>query len=99
MVDYDSVALLLRQEKGKKALGAGRMNVRQIPCREAPRFAARFRAFFAGQHSLKGSHGKRLWRWALGSSEDSKLWSAYTITGWLLEACKAVRCQPPEGFS
>jgi len=70
-----------------------------IPCHEAPRFATLLRAFFAEQHLLKGRHGNRHRRWALGPSEDLELWSADTITGWLIEACKGVRCQPPEGFS
>jgi len=55
-----SITLLLREEKGKKALGAGLRNVRQIPCIEAPCFAALLRAFFAGQHSMEGRRGKRL---------------------------------------
>jgi hypothetical protein len=48
VVDNDFVTLLLRDEKGKKALGAGRRNVRQIPCIEAPRFAAILRSLFTG---------------------------------------------------
>jgi hypothetical protein len=40
VVDNSFITLLLRQEKGKKALGAGLLNVRQIPCSEAPRIAA-----------------------------------------------------------
>ncbi len=66
VVDDSFVTLLLRKEKDKKALGTGQRNVRQIPCSEAPRFAALLRAFFAGQHSMKGLHGRRLRRWALG---------------------------------
>jgi hypothetical protein len=99
VVNEDFITLLLRQEKGKHALRAGRMNVKQIACRQAPRFAALLRAFFAGQHTLKGRRGKRLRCWALGPSEDLELWSADTITGWLHEACEAVKCQTPEGFS
>ncbi len=97
MVDDEFITLLLRHETGKPALGTGRMNARHISCCKAPRFAALLRAFFAGQHPLKGRHGKRLRHWALGPSEDLKLWFANTITGWLLEAYKAVRCQPPDG--
>jgi hypothetical protein len=81
VVDDEFVTYLPRQEKGKKALGAGLMNVRQNPSREAPHFAAFLRAFFAGHHSLRGRHGQRLRRWALGFSEKSKLWSAYNIIG------------------
>jgi hypothetical protein len=47
VVDIMFVTLLLREEKGKKALGAGLRNVRQISCSEPPRFAALLRAFFA----------------------------------------------------
>ena len=54
VVDETFVTLLPRDEKGKKALGAGRSNVRQIPCNEAPHFATLLRSFFAGQHSMKG---------------------------------------------
>ncbi len=50
VVYEEFVTLILRQEKEKKALGAGLMNVRQIPYREAPRFAAILRAIFAGKH-------------------------------------------------
>ena len=57
VVDNDLVTMVLRDEKGKKALGAGRRNVRQIPCSKAPRFAGLLRAFFAGQHSMKGRQG------------------------------------------
>jgi len=84
------VTLLLREEKGKKALRAGLRNVRQIPCSEAPRFAALLRAFFAGHHSMEGRHGKRLRRWSLGPSEATPLWSANTVSGWLLHACNAI---------
>ena len=52
VVDDMFVTSLLREEKGKKALGAGLRNVRQIPCIKAPRFATLLRAFFAGQHSM-----------------------------------------------
>ena len=62
VVNDNFITLLLRKEKGKHALGAGRMNARQIPCRKAPRFAALVRSFFAGQHSMKGRHGKRMRR-------------------------------------
>ena len=62
VVDDMFVTLLLREEKGKKALGAGLRIVRQIPCSEAPRFVALLRAFFAGQHSMEARHGKRLRR-------------------------------------
>ena len=48
VVNDNFVTLLLRDEKGKKALGAGRRNVRQIPCRQAPRFAALLLDFSAG---------------------------------------------------
>jgi hypothetical protein len=99
VVDNDFVTLLLRDEKGKKALGAGQRNVRQIPCSKAPRFAALLRAFFAGQHSMKGRNGQRSRRWSLGPSEDTALWSADTVSGWLLLACNVVQCHPPEGFS
>ncbi len=95
VVDNDSITLLLRDEKGKKALGAGQLNVRQIPCNKAPRFAALLRAFFAGQHSMKGRNGQRLRRWSLGPSEDTTLWSADTVSGWLLLACNALQCPPP----
>jgi len=60
VVDSNFVTLLLREENGKKALGAGLSNVRLIPCSEAPRLAALMLAFFAGHHSMEGSHGKRL---------------------------------------
>ena len=89
------ITLLLRQEKGRKALGAGLLNVRQIPCNEASRFAALLRAFFAGRHSMEGRHGKRLRLWSLGPSEDTTLWSADTLSGWLLDACNVVQCHPP----
>ena len=95
VVDNDCITLLLRDEKGKKALGAGRRSVRQIPCSKAPRFAALLRAFFAGQHSMKGRNGQRLRRWSLGPTEDSALWSADTVSGWLLLACNVVQCHPP----
>ena len=98
VVNDECITLLLRDEKGKKALGAGRRNVRQIPCSQAPRFAALLRAFFAGQDSMKGRNGKRLRRWALFPPDDKALWSADTVSGWLLQACNAVKCQPPEGF-
>ena len=62
VVDKDFITLVLRDEKEKKALGASRRNVRQIPCNMAPRFAALLRAFFAGQHSMKGRNGQRLRR-------------------------------------
>jgi hypothetical protein len=62
VVDNDFVTLLLRDEKGKKALGAGRRNVLHIPCSKAPRFAALLRDFFASQHSIKGRNGQRLRR-------------------------------------
>jgi len=99
VVDNDFVTRLLRDEKGKKALGAGRRNVRQIPCIKAPRFAALLRAVFAGQHTMKGRQGQRLRRWCLCPSEDTTLWSADTVSGWLLLTCNAVQCHPPEGFS
>ena len=98
MVDNDFVTFLLRDEKGKKALGAGLRNVRQIACSKAPRFATLLRAFFAGQHSMKGRNGQRLRRWSLGPSQDTALWSADTVSGWLLLACNAVLFHPPEGF-
>ena len=53
VVDEDFITLLLRQEKGKKALAAGLMNVRQIPCSQAPRIAALLGSFFNGQKSMK----------------------------------------------
>jgi hypothetical protein len=99
VVDDNFVTLLLRQEKGKKAVNVGLLNVRQIPCSEAARFTTLLRAFFAGQRSMEGRHDKRLRRWSLGPSEDKELWSADTISGWLLQACKAIQRQPPEGFS
>jgi hypothetical protein len=40
VVDNNFVTLILRQEKGKKALGPELMNVREIPYIEAPHFAA-----------------------------------------------------------
>ena len=53
VVNEDFITLLLRQEKGKKALAAGLMNVRQIPCSQAPRIAALLGSFFKGQKSMK----------------------------------------------
>jgi hypothetical protein len=94
VVDDNFVTLLLRQEKGKKALGVGLTSVRQIPYREAPRFAALLRAFFAGHHSMEGRLKTRQRRWALGPYEDLALWSAVTVSGWLLEACNIVKCTP-----
>ncbi len=88
VVDENFITLLLRHEKGKKALGAGRRNVRQIPCNVVPRIAALMRAFFVGQHSMEGRHGKRLRRWSLGPSKDKALWSADTLSSWLLDAYK-----------
>ena len=99
VVNEDFITLLLRQEKGKKALAAGLMNVRQIPCSQAPRIAALLGSFFKGQKSMKKRKGPPLRRWALSPAEDLELWSADTVSGWLLEACKAVDCHPPEGFS
>ena len=90
VMDISFITLLLRHKKGKKALGAGLLNVRQIPCSEALRFAALLRAFFVGQHSMEGRHGKRLRRWSLGLSKDTALWSADTVSGWLLDACNGV---------
>ncbi len=99
MGDENFITLLLRHEKGKKALGAGRRNVRQNPCSDVPCIVALLRAFFAGQHAMEGRHGKRRRRLSLGPSDDKALWSADTLSGWLLDACKVVRCRPPEGFS
>ncbi len=99
MVESSFITLLLRQEKGKKALGAGLLNVRQIPCNETLRFVVLLRASIAGQLSMKGRYGKRLRRWSLGPSKDLELWSADTLSGWLLHACNAVQCHPHEGFS
>ncbi len=48
---------------------------------------------------MKGRHGRRLRHWALGPSEDTTLWSADTLFGWLRDACNAVECHPPDGFS
>ncbi len=48
---------------------------------------------------MKGRYGKLLRRWTLGPSEDLELWSADKLSGWLLHACNAVQCHPPEGFS
>ena len=73
VVDTMFITLLLREKKGKKALGAGIRNVRQIPYNEAPRFAALLRAFFAGQPSMEGCHGKRMRCWSLWPSEDTTL--------------------------
>ncbi len=94
VVDENFITLLLRHEKGKNALGAGRRNVRQIPCNVVPRIAALLRAFLDGQHSMEGRHGKRLRRWSLGPSKDKALWSADTLSSWLLDACK-YSCQVP----
>ena len=96
VVDNMFITLLLREEKGKKALEAGLRNVRQISRSEAPRSAALRRVFFAGQHSMEGRHGERMRRWSLWPSEDTELWSADTVSGWLLDACNAVQCHPPK---
>jgi hypothetical protein len=40
VLDNSFIALIQRQDKGKKALGAGLLNIRQIPYNEVPRFAA-----------------------------------------------------------
>jgi hypothetical protein len=92
------ITLQPRHEKEKNALGTGRRSVRQIPCSVVPRIAALLRAFFAGQHSMEGRHGKRRRRWSLGPSEDKALWSADTLSGWHLDACKAVTCPTPRRF-
>ena len=48
---------------------------------------------------MNGCQGQRLRRRALGPSEDTALWTADTVYGWLLLACNDVRCHLPEGFS
>ena len=96
VVDSTSITLRLRYEKGKKALGTGRRNTRQIACRAVPRVAAVLTAFFAGVASM--AH-RRTRRWALSASEDSSPWSAATLSAWLQAAYTAAGCQPPAGFS
>jgi hypothetical protein len=95
VVDDMFVTLLLQEEKGKKALRAGLRNVQHIPCSESTRFTALLRAFFAGEYSMEGRHGKHMRRWPLVPSEDTTLWSADTVSRWLIHACNAVQCLPP----
>ena len=48
---------------------------------------------------MKKRQGPPLRRWALSPAEESELWSADTVSGWLLEACKVVDCCPPPRVS
>ncbi len=96
VVDEHFITLLLRHEKGKNALGAGRRNVRQIPCIVVPRIAALLRAFFAGQHCMEGLQGKCLRRWAIGPSEDKVLWSADTLSVGSWTLAKLSGATPPK---
>ncbi len=82
------------RREGQEGTRSELRNVRQIPCSEAPLFAALLRAFFAGQHSMERRHGKRLMRLSLGPLEDIALWSADTVSGWLLDVSNAVQCHP-----
>jgi hypothetical protein len=61
VINDTHITLLLRKEKGKKNLGEGHMNSRQVPCYKVPRVAAMLAAFFTRQ----GIMGQRRRRWAL----------------------------------
>jgi hypothetical protein len=43
--------------------------------------------------------GQRKLRWALSPAEDSELWSADTLSEWLVAAYTAAKRLPPEGFA
>ena len=95
IVNDTHITLLLRKEKGKKNLSEGHMNSRQVPCSEVPRVAALLAAFFTRQ----GTMGQRKRRWSLSPAEDSELWSADTLSEWLVAAYTAAKRLPPEGFA
>ena len=76
-IDDTHITLLLRHEKGNKALNEGHMNARQVPAAEVPRIATMLSAFF----TCAGSMGKRTRRWALSPAEDNELWTADILSG------------------
>jgi len=95
VINYTHIALLLRHEKGRQTLNEGERNARQVPSSEAPRIAAMLAAFFTGA----GSMGPRTRRWALAPAEETKLWTAITLSGWLTTASTSTLCLPPAGFA
>ena len=43
--------------------------------------------------------GPRTRRWALAPAEETELWTANTLSGWLTTAYTATLCLPPAGFA
>ena len=43
--------------------------------------------------------GPRTHRWALAPAEETKLWTASTLSGWLTTAYTTSLCLPPAGFA
>jgi hypothetical protein len=66
-IDDTNITLLLRHEKGDKALNEGHMNARQVPSTEVPRIATMLATFF----TCAGSTGKRTRHYALSPAEDN----------------------------
>ena len=43
--------------------------------------------------------GPRTRRWALAPAEETGLWTASTLSGWLTTAYTSALCRPPAGFA
>ena len=43
--------------------------------------------------------GPRTRRWVLAPAEETELWTANTLSGWLTAAYTAALCLPPAGFA
>ncbi len=94
-IDDTHTTLLIRHEKGNKALNEGHMNARQVPLAEVPRIAAIIATFFTKAVSI----GRRTRRWTLSPAKDMELWTAENLADWLSNAYTAARFLPPAGFA